>query len=1306
MPSSRLRPRTLAAASALFSSVAFAPFSLAADFYKSNNESNLDLIAAWENSDGTPVAAAPINSTTSTDTWIWDSRVTAAADVGLDGAQNVTVGSGKDLGLRTIRVTNPALPVIFNGNGRTFTPTDTGGVDMASATQDFTLQNMFYRISTSSANMTMNVATGRTLTFGNTAQVTVRSGGSNVVVNMNTDGASAGKIVFNNIFQPSHLVLGGGRVEFNNAAGTSRISTNTTIHPASYTNINGGVLMVNNTSGSGTGDSIVNINNTGTLGGTGKITGSTHSVVNANAGSTIAPGNDGVGTLSIGKLNLAADSTIIWEANNTSDSDKIAITNASGLVINGGTIKLYQPGTTTPFSAPGVYTLFSLTAPATIGGAGVSALAIDESTKVSGRSYSITQGTDAITLSIIDGSIVSRDWINDASGLWSSASNWTGGVVPDGSSSIARIPGATGAVLTAPRTVTLDSDRSINSLVIDGTQPVTLAGGSTLTLDAGGAAASLGASGADHLVSTPLQLTTGGVISTVESASNTLTLAGVVSGGSNGLAKLGNGTLLLTAENTYTGTTSVSAGTLQIGNGGASGSVAGAIAVSSGATAKFNRADSVVLTANNTLNGSGTIEFAGTGATTLSVANNHSGTVKISAGTLILENDQALQNSTLNYLNTGGALVLSGNVTSLVLGGLSGDRGIPLTNTATTALPVTVGQNNASTDYSGSPVGTGASFTKTGTGILALSGVHAYSGNTTVNGGTLSIDAGATFASGPASTVSPSGTNTARILVNGGTLNVTGNTTISNVTSGLTVAGGTANISGTIANETGSSSGNPSLFVTGGTLNAGAINLSRGGLNSGSEPTGGQTGNGLYINGGMVNVTGDVGIGAIPGANSSVSARIDSGALNVGGAFTVGINNLTRWSVFDANGGTVTVNDTTNGILLGGASAGQVIMHVRGSSVVNVPRIQFGQAALAGRSILSVSGGALYVGSGGMVLGSSEPAFVSELRLGAGTLGASANWSSSIPVVLGGFPSTVTGADAANTPYTITLDGAVTGAGALRKSGAGTVLFTNPANVYSDAVTVEAGTLGLAGSASFGITVNSGAALAPLGVLTSSFGATIDGGLAIQYDGAAITPVPRLDAAFGVTLGGASSLVVSGTGALPGPAYPIITGPVSGTFGSVSLPAGLSLDYAYDHDNDPGTATVVALVGSISASPYDAWTTSFSLSGNDALASADPDSDGLANLLEFAFSSSPVAANAAPWTVARSGNFLTLGFNHPANSGLTYEVEATNDLGATWTTVHTFPAFTSAGAETYTDSVNLSTAGTRRFLRLKISAAP
>ncbi len=1274
-------PRSRSASLALLAAIGMATAAHAqTTYYKANNTTSLTSAGSWWLDDvGTTAAVdAPVNTTTPTATCIWNNVVTGANTIAL-----------VDVGIQNLVIRNPGGPVTLDAGStaRTMTVANNGGIDMSQATQDLTLQNMFYRAAASGANLSLKVAEGRTLTFGSNAQLNVRSSAGNVTININPDTTNTGTVKFGANFGPTFMVVHRGRAELTRSAGNTRIGTNNS------TTVNSGTLYIGNTSGSATGTGPVTVNSTGTLTGAGIISGA----VTVADGATIAPGENAIGTLTVGSLTLATGSTIVWEANNAAEADRIGVTGTDGLVINGGTLKLYQPGTTTPFAGTGVFTLF--TQVGAIGGAGLSALTIDESTKIPGRSYTLSQGAGVVNLVISDGSLTNHDWAVDAAGDWSVAGNWSGGV-PDSASSIARITGS-GATLSAPRTVTLDSARTVQSLVLDSAQTVTLAGSSALTLNGGGAAAGLNSSNADHVVSTPLTLTTGGVLASVEGAGNSLTLSGVISGDALGLVKTGNGTLLLTADNAYTGATAVSTGVLQIGTGGASGSVAGAISVSSGATVRYNRSGSSVI--SSAISGGGSVDFAGTGDTTLQTANTFSGSTTIAAGTLIVGHAQALQNSTLNYASTGGAIVIADPITALTLGGLTGDRSLPLTNSIGTPIALTVGGNNGSTTYSASPLGTGVSFTKNGTGNLTLTGNHSYTGNTVVNGGVLSIAAGSTFNTAAAST---SGGGTARITVSGGTLNASAASTISNVTAGLLVSGGTANFNGGLANETGSSSGNITVSVTGGALNASSISLSRGGLSITSEPANGQTANGLYVNGGAVHVTGSLGLGSISGANSSVSGRIDSGSLTVDGAFTVGINNTARWSVFDANGGVVTVNDTTNGLLLGGAYAGQVIMHVRGSSVVNVPRIQFGQGALAGRSILNLGGGALYVGSGGLVLGSTEPTFVSEVRLGSGTLGASGDWSSPIPVQLSGFPSVVTGADASDTPHTVTLSGAVTGVGGLRKAGAGTVLFTNSANVYSDAITVEGGTLGLAGTASFGITVNSGGNLAPQGVLSSSFGATIDGGLAIRYDGTSTVPVPRLESGFTVTLGAASSLVVSGTGSLPGPAYAIIKGPVSGTFGTVSLPEGLTLDYAYDDDNDAGTPTVVALLGSITAAPYDAWTASYSLSGANALASADPDNDGFANLIEFAFSSSPVAANGAPWTVARSGNFLTLDFSHPANSGLTYSVEATNDLSGTWTTVHTFPAFTTAANATYTDTVDLSTAGARRFLRLKITAAP
>ena len=49
------------------------------------------------------------------------------------------------------------------------------------------------------------------------------------------------------------------------------------------------------------------VNSGGTLGGTGIITGA----VTANSGGTVAPGNNGIGTLTLGSLNLSDGGTLV-----------------------------------------------------------------------------------------------------------------------------------------------------------------------------------------------------------------------------------------------------------------------------------------------------------------------------------------------------------------------------------------------------------------------------------------------------------------------------------------------------------------------------------------------------------------------------------------------------------------------------------------------------------------------------------------------------------------------------------------------------------------------------------------------------------------------------------------------------------------------------------------------------------------------------------------------------------------------------------------------------------------------------------
>ena len=78
---------------------------------------------------------------------------------------------------------------------------------------------------------------------------------------------------------------------------------------------------------------------------------------------------------------------------------------------------------------------------------------------------------------------------------------------------------------------------------------------------------------------------------TVGSNNNSTEVSGIITGDGGSLVKVGSGTLTLTGNNTYTGGTTINAGTLQIGNGGTTGSVAGNITNNSALA--FNRSDDI-----------------------------------------------------------------------------------------------------------------------------------------------------------------------------------------------------------------------------------------------------------------------------------------------------------------------------------------------------------------------------------------------------------------------------------------------------------------------------------------------------------------------------------------------------------------------------------------------------------------------------------------------------------------------------------------------------------------------------------------
>ena len=116
---------------------------------------------------------------------------------------------------------------------------------------------------------------------------------------------------------------------------------------------------------------------------------------------------------------------------------------------------------------------------------------------------------------------------------------------------------------------------------------------------------------------------------TVDNAGAPLTISGVIFqyGGSYGITKTGTGTLTFTGNNSYTGTTTVSAGTLQLGDGTTNGTIAGNI--TDNAALVFNYGTSTSPTYSGVISGTGTLTKTGTGTLTFTGNNSYTGTTTV-----------------------------------------------------------------------------------------------------------------------------------------------------------------------------------------------------------------------------------------------------------------------------------------------------------------------------------------------------------------------------------------------------------------------------------------------------------------------------------------------------------------------------------------------------------------------------------------------------------------------------------------------------------------------------------------------------
>ena len=498
------------------------------------------------------------------------------------------------------------------------------------------------------------------------------------------------------------------------------------------------------------------------------------------------------------------------------------------------------------------------------------------------------------------------------------------------------------------------------------------------------------------------------------------------------LEKNGTGTQILSGNNTYTGTTTINGGTLQIGNAGNSG-VIGSGVITNNANLIFNRTDSALVVGAK-ISGTGTVTQAGTGMTTLSADNDWSGSTTISAGTLQIGNGGATGTlGTSSTVTSNGTLAFKRSDNISVGQKITGTGGLTQAGTGKVTLIDSAGLNGVN-DYSGVTtvasggtleVGNGGTSGNLGSGTVTNNGSLIFNRSDAV-AISKAISGSGTLSQSGAGTTTLSGINT----YSGGTNVVTGILQIGDGINNGQIGSGTVNIaSGSTLDFNVKASSSANYSTTNTFTGTGTLKKSGGGT-----LTWGSASGVFAMTGGVIDVQAGSMTGSSSGnevwTNNKASLNVAAGAIFAGVEGNIVVDALTGGgTVFSGYSGfayglTVGVNNGS------GTFSGRI--EDSNGQAAKLTKTGTGTQILTGANsytgVTTVSGGVLQVGNGGAT----------------GALGSGGITNNASLIF--------------NRSNTQTVTNAISGSGTLTQSGTGTTILTG-SNSYTGTTTISTGTL-------------------------------------------------------------------------------------------------------------------------------------------------------------------------------------------------------------------------------------------------------